>query len=337
MGAPDLVILGNLLVDDIVRRDGSTLMGEAGGALLHAALAARLWGARVGLVSVVGTDYPAAALEALAERGVDLAGVRPLGRPGGRAWLLYERDVRRVIHQLDCPSHDDVSPLPADVPAVFRAARGFHLAPMPLDRQRSLAVALAAGGTSPPWSWSTESISGNAEGVPDRRPPPRAADRPFLSLDPFEFVRDDNLAEWSRVLAHVDAFFPSRDEVRVGAGPDDLVTRLAGGRLGLVALKAGAAGGRLVDLVAGTSHAWQGRAEDVVDATGAGDAFVGGFLAGALVHGDLPRAVEQGIVAASFAIEDWGARGLFAATPERVAARHAAWFGVAAPAGSASP
>jgi ribokinase len=302
MGAPDLVILGNLLVDDIVRRDGSTLMGEAGGALLHAALAARLWGASVGLVSVVGSDYPVAALEALADRGVALTGVRPLGRPGGRAWLLYERDVRRVIHQLDRPSHDDVSPLPADVPVAFAAARGFHLAPMPLERQRSLAVTLA--------------------------------DRPFLSLDPFELVRDDNLAEWAAVLAHVDAFFPSRDEIRVDAAPDDLLTRLAGGRLGLVALKAGAAGGRLVDLAAGTSHAWAGRAEDVVDATGAGDAFTGGFLAGALLHGDLIRAVEQGIVAASFAIEDWGARGLFAATPRRAAERHSAWFGVAAPAGS---
>ncbi len=303
--APDLVILGNLLVDDIVRRDGSTLMGEAGGALVHAALGARLWGLGVGLVSVVGSDYPAAALDGLAERGVDLAGVRPLGRPGGRAWLLYEREIRRVIHQLDCPSHDDVSPLPADLPDAYRAARGFHLAPMPLQRQRTLAIALA--------------------------------DRPFLSLDPFELLRDDNLADWSRVLAHVDAFFPSRDEIRVGTTPDALVTRLAGGRLGLVALKAGAAGGRLVDLAAGTSHPWSGRADRVVDATGAGDAFVGGFLAGLLMHGDLQRAVEQGIVAASFAIEDWGARGLFAATPQRATARHAEWFGVVATAGSAGP
>ena len=99
--APDLVLLGNLLVDDIVRRDGTTLMGEAGGALVHAALAARLWDARVGLVSVLGSDYPADVLDALAARGVDLAGVRPLGRPGGRAWLLYERGIRRVIHHLD--------------------------------------------------------------------------------------------------------------------------------------------------------------------------------------------------------------------------------------------
>lgn len=60
--APTLVLLGNLLVDDIVLADGRTLLGEPGGAVLHAALAASLWDARVGLVSVVGSDYPAIGL-----------------------------------------------------------------------------------------------------------------------------------------------------------------------------------------------------------------------------------------------------------------------------------
>ena len=60
---PTLVLLGNLLVDDIVLADGRTLLGESGGALLHAALAASLWDARVGLVSVVGSDYPAIGLD----------------------------------------------------------------------------------------------------------------------------------------------------------------------------------------------------------------------------------------------------------------------------------
>jgi len=54
----DLVLMGNLLVDDIVLHDGTTMMGEPGGAILHAALAVRLWGTRVGLVSVAGDDYP---------------------------------------------------------------------------------------------------------------------------------------------------------------------------------------------------------------------------------------------------------------------------------------
>jgi hypothetical protein len=59
MQTPSIVLLGNLLVDDVVFADGTTRMGQAGGALLYGELGATLWGARPGLVSVLGDDYPA--------------------------------------------------------------------------------------------------------------------------------------------------------------------------------------------------------------------------------------------------------------------------------------
>ena len=90
----DLAVIGNLLVDDIVFPDGRTRMGEAGGAALYTSLAAALWGAQVGVASVRGEDYPLAALDALAERGIDLAGVRVLDRPGTRVGVLYEAPRR---------------------------------------------------------------------------------------------------------------------------------------------------------------------------------------------------------------------------------------------------
>jgi len=297
--APDIVFLGNLLVDDIVLRDGRTLLGEPGGAVLHAALAAALWGAGVGIGSVAGTDYPAAALDGLAARGIDLAGVRRLDRTGGRAWLLYEPGVRRTVHHLDCPSHADVSPSLADIPAAWSAARVFHLAPMPLARQLELAHGLT---------------------------PPAGSTR-LVSLDPFELVRDGTLAAWRDVLTHVDLFFVSEDEWRLtGDAEGVFLTSLAGPRLRHVAFKRAANGGRLLDLHGRESRTWASRSRTVIDATGAGDAFAGGFLAGLVAHGDVGRSIEQGIVAASFAIEDWGARGLMAATPERAAERHAEWF-----------
>src|SRR6185436_3617845 len=82
----DLVVLGNLLVDDMVFPDGRTRMSEPGGATLYATLGASLWGLSAGVASVRGDDYPAFALDALTARGVDLAGVRPLDRPGLRTW-----------------------------------------------------------------------------------------------------------------------------------------------------------------------------------------------------------------------------------------------------------
>jgi sugar/nucleoside kinase (ribokinase family) len=303
---PDLVLLGNMFVDDIVLHDGRTLMAEPGGAVLHAALAANLWGARVGLVSVAGTDYPRAALETMARRGIDLAGVRKIDGPGGRAWLLYEAGVRRVIVHLDCPTHEAVSPTLADIPESYFVARAFHLAPMPLARQGELAEGLAA------------KLRGSNSSK---------AARAFVSLDPYELMRDENLDEWPTVLKHVDAFFLSEDELRFTGEAASVIRQVAGERLKLVALKRGVQGGELLDLHSGAVTQWESRAAEVVDATGAGDAFVGGFLAGWLAHGDRVRAIEQGIVATSFAIADWGARGLLATTPEQARERMKEWFG----------
>jgi ribokinase len=294
---PDLVLVGNLLVDDIVLAGSRTLLGEPGGAVLHAALAASLWNCRVGIVSVTGSDYPQHALDTLAARGVDLAGIRPLGRPGGRAWLLHEPSARRVIHHLDRPPHAEISPTLADIPADWLTGRGFHLAPMPLACQIDLARSLR------------------------RRP-----DRPFVSLDPFELVRDDSAAGWREPLSLIDGFFAGEDDLRL-SGDDEMVVRdLAGDRLRLLVLKRAARGGLLVDLHAGETHSWLPRANRVVDVTGAGDAFAGGFLAGWLTAGDIPQSIAQGVVSASFALEDWGGRGLARATSGEAQARLADWF-----------
>ena len=71
---------------------------------------------------------------------------------------------------------------------------------------------------------------------------------------------------------------------------------------------------------------WPTRAERVVDTTGAGDGFAGGFLAGWITHGDLQKSIEQGVVSASFAIEEWGARRIVKTTSAELHARRAAWF-----------
>jgi sugar/nucleoside kinase (ribokinase family) len=175
---------------------------------------------------------------------------------------------------------------------------------MPIARQQELAAGLAA---------RTDASS-----------MPIAA---FVSLDPYELLLDDNLAQWPSVLAYIDAFFPSEDEVRFSGEAEPALRRIAGERLRYVALKRGIRGGQLLDLYTGHAPEWTARARQTIDVTGAGDAFVGGFLSGFLRFGDAQRGIEQGIVAASFAIEDWGARGLLSATPADADARLQEWFG----------
>ena len=72
-----------------------------------------------------------------------------------------------------------------------------------------------------------------------------------VSLDPFELVRDDNLDLWPSALEHVNAFFPSEDEMLLGGDAEAMLRRIAGKRLRLIALKRGIRGGELLDLHGG--------------------------------------------------------------------------------------
>ena len=298
MSGPRLAVFGNLILDDVVLPDGATRMGQPGGAALYVALAARLWQVEVGIVSVVGEDYPAPILDALTERGIDLEGVRRASGPTLRTWLLYEGRRRRVVHRLDGPTHAEVSPSLDDLPAQWRPET-CHLAPMPFPVQRRLAAALA------------------------RRP------NLLVSLDPYELVREDALAEWHGLLAGLDLLFLSEDEMELPGGleaPEQALRRLAGspGRLRQVLYKRGADGGVVFDPRADRLRSWRSLPTQVTEPTGAGDAFAGGLLAGLLLGDSWDRALARGLVSASLALEGQGADSLLGATPAAAAKRLAA-------------
>jgi ribokinase len=295
VASPDLVVCGNLLVDDVVFPDGRTRMAGPGGAVLYVALGASLWGVRVGIAAVRGDEYPTETLDGLADRGIALEGVVSLGGPGLRTWLLYEGARRRVVHRLDGPTHVQMSPRPDQLPAAWREARAFHLAPMPFDVQRSLVESLTA------------------------------RDGALVSLDPYELLRPETLASWQGLLPRVDALFLSEDEMELA--PGEAFAGLARGRLRTIVFKRGARGGSLFDAASGREVTWAPRAAAVVDPTGAGDAFAAGVLAGWLRGEPNARALQRGTVTASFAIEDWGPAGMLRATPEAAEARMREWFG----------
>ena len=111
------------------------------------------------------------------------------------------------------------------------------------------------------------------------------------------------------VLMQVDLFSPDRDEARALTGTDDIARIFdclldAGARM--VALRMGAAGS-LVGTAAGEFYRVPAVPPTaVVDVTGAGNAYCGGFIAG-LGRGDEPGwAAARAAASASFAIEQIG-------------------------------
>ena len=210
-----------------------------------------------------------------------------------RTWLLYEGPVRRLIHRLGCPTHEQVSPEAEHIPQAWQSAPAFHLAPMPFAVQRRLLASLAAT-------------------------------KPFVSVDPHLPVTEGTLGDWRHALADADAFFPGEDELLldgIEAEPRRVLPRLATGRLRFIVFKQGARGGLLYDAHEDRFHRWRGRARKVIDPTGAGDAFAGGFISAHLEGLPVAACLERGAVTASFAIEALGAASLLEAAHRQSARR----------------
>ena len=139
MKSVDLVVIGNLLIDDLPHDSNSP-----GGAVLFTALAARCCGLSVGVHSVVGDDYPVHLLE---EAGVHLS-LHRLDGPGGRTVIRYTPEGRTLEH---CgPGHHEMTP---QIVHPFQA-RMVHIAPMPTELQ-AFHLAACAPGTAllDPYPW----------------------------------------------------------------------------------------------------------------------------------------------------------------------------------------
>lgn len=116
----DLVVIGNLLIDEF--ENGET---RAGGAAFYTALAAKAAGLKVGVHSVVGTDFP---VSLLTDRGIETSLVK-LDEPNGRAIIQYREHGRILVHK--GPGHEVMTP---QTPQPFRT-KLVHLAPMPRSWQ----------------------------------------------------------------------------------------------------------------------------------------------------------------------------------------------------------
>ena len=291
------VAVGNLSIDDLVYPDGTTRWCVPGGNSAYAALGMAVWGERPELLAVRGPEYPTEALDGR----VDFSGTR--GNPVNlRNWGLYEDDgSRQFVFRRATGNWLEFCPRPSDLragPVDF-----CHLAPLPWDLQAEFASELRDRGAR------------------------------FVSVDP----DDRRIAELSRadivgLLRRIDAFLPSRQDAEAlfpNANPAEAMRRLRdlGPDTAFVALKLGAEGVLVHRAGEATMLAVPPVASDVVDTTGAGDAFCGGFLVGLARHGDAASAALMGSVSASFATEATGLDALARASPEIAAARMAALAG----------
>lgn len=294
-----VLVLGNLTIDDVVLADGRTSMGSLGGNAIYAALAARMWTGSVGLVARRGEDFPDAGLRTLEELGVDIRAVVPVSGPTVRNWVLYGDDGSRTwVYRTLRERSAEVAVQPADLPMAQitgNPASVVHVAAMPLPAARALVDQIRAD-------------------APDA----------VITLDTHEDWVSGVESDLVGLARRVDVFVPSREELVVLAGHDDVESAardLLDAGVPAVVVKLGS-DGALVATSDGVTRV-PALGVEAVDTTGAGDAFCGGLAAGLALGDALTDAVRRGCVSASFAVETSGSLSLAAVTPDQVAARQA--------------
>jgi len=297
------ISIGNIIIDDIILPDGSSRMGTLGGGATHAVMGMRIWSDHVGLVTPVGADFGGDQLAGLAER-FDLHGlvVRPHDSTP-RAWQLFETDgTRNEVFRTSYEGMAAMNPQPEDLPACYSDLAGVHLHCAPQDVNR----------------WA---------------PILRQRRNPFILWEPWDpFCAPEHRQAFHENCRLVDAVSPNLGEARHLTGlsnPLEVAAALLDFGAPLAILRMGAAGSLLAHRDGRRIPIPACPVQQIVDVTGAGNAFCGGFIVGFVRTADLQQAGWYGGVSASMALGQFGAVYPLAGGREE-AERRLRWYASAA-------
>jgi fructoselysine-6-P-deglycase FrlB-like protein/sugar/nucleoside kinase (ribokinase family) len=296
---PRVIVVGNLTIDDVVLPDGTTQMASVGGNSLYTALGGRLWQPRIGLVTRRGEDFPRDLTAVLHSLGVATDGVVDIPGPTVRNWVVYETNgERHWIYRTPRERSREVAVQAGDLPVKWLTAEPppvVHVTAMPLDA---------------------------AEAIVDtvRRLSPRAV----ITLDTHEDYVVDYRQRLRALAARVDAFLPSRSELADLVGYDDprrALSTLASLPTAMIVIKMGAEGALAWDKAQGAMYEVGVAHGPVVDVTGAGDAFCGGFAAALSLRCSPLESVQRGTISASYAVAGFGSLQLARVDPAEAQVR----------------
>ncbi|MEA2683743.1 MAG: hypothetical protein QOK05_2071 [Chloroflexota bacterium] len=287
MGAVSPILVVGSVALDSVETPFESRDDLLGGAAAHFSIAASLF-APVRLVAVIGKDFPDEKLQVLRGRDIDLAGLAVADGPSFRWRGRYHLDMdHRDTIDLQLGVFGDFRPeLPpgwGDTPVCFLAN---------IDPDLQLHVLEQARGAR------------------------------LTACDTIEHWIVEKRDKVDEMLSRVDLVFMNEDEARLYAGTPNLhlaasaildrgcrAALIKKGENGVLVVRRRADGSRETFVCSAYPL------EEVVDPTGAGDAFAGGVMGVLAATGDygldnLRQAVATGTVVASFAVEGFGPAGI---------------------------
>jgi sugar/nucleoside kinase (ribokinase family) len=306
--SPRFLIAGQLNRSYVLLPSGAPLLDVPGGNALFAAVGLAVWepDPPPGIVARVGEDYPQEWLDAFARRGLDTRGVRVLPEAVDvRAfWAFTDRTTR-----LDDDPVAHFARLGLPFP---KALLGYRNSRDRLDsRTNLLPTSLRQGDIPPDFLDASGAHLCGLDYLTHSVLPAvlRQAELTTITLDPSPGYM--NPTYWSDVPALITgltAFLPAEEEVRSlfqGRSTDlwEMAEGLAAYGCEIIVFKCGERGQLLYNAAARTRWEIPPYPARLVDPTGAGDAFCGGFLAGYRLTYDPLQAVLYGNISASLVVE----------------------------------
>jgi len=276
----DLVTVGHFALDLISSPKITTPKPSLGGPPAYVSVAARKLGAKVSVISKVGEDFSSRYIAWLNANGVDLSGLKMIkGASTTRFVLKYTHWRRQIQLKSRAPPI-----LPEDIPNSLQA-KVVHIAPVVDEISRNLVYKLRTLTN-------------------------------VLSLDPQGFVREFDAAgnmhlkRWhdQQALRQIDLYKSSSNEIKRVTGLADLQMAME---------KIHDYGAKIViatEGMKGSKLFFEGKIYDipackpkrVLDPTGAGDIFIGAFLAEYAKGKDPIWCACIGSASASFVVEGIG-------------------------------
>jgi len=305
---PRAVFAGFLQREYLLFPSASPRLDKAGGAPLYAAAGWRVWEEDAAILSRVGEDYPRVWFREFESVGIDVRGIQIAeGALDIRYFRAYDENFDfmeknpvshfaryglpfpKTLLAYTPPSEraqgwaDSVSPRLAEIPKEYLDARAVHFCPMSPAVQMRLLAAFKRGTTT------TFTLD---------------ASPALMTPESMHIVR--------ALLDGLTAFIPSEEELRALFREKtrdiwEMTEELAAMGCEIIVVKRGKNGQMLYDALG--KKRWELPPYDsrIVDPTGAGDAFCGGFLAGYLREFDPLQAPLYGNVSASLSVEGSGA------------------------------
>jgi sugar/nucleoside kinase (ribokinase family) len=311
MATPKFIFAGKLNRDFFITADGTPVLDTLGGNLTYAAAGFKVWedSPPPGLLARVGENFPQKWVDDLSQNGIDTQGINiipeavdvrnfyvytdkttrvtgdpipyfaKLGLPFPKALLGYRDPTNAINSRTDLYS---TSLRQDDFPDAYKEATAVHLCPIDyLTHSLMPAVLRQSGFTN-------------------------------ITLDPATGYMNPTF--WNDVpplITGLTAFLPSEDDLlNLYQGQSDdlweIADSLAAYGCEIIVIKRGENGQYLLDSAAKTR--WEIPAYDsrIVNPTGVGDAFCGGFLAGYRKTYDPVEAVLYGSISASIVSEGVG-------------------------------